>query len=91
MKGVKDSKDSGVKDSYMSADKYAHIVTVDLTPCPVALVDYPVVVVVVVVVRAAVRGKRCRAWADKFAIITLSVISHLPFQSLLSIIRVKKM
>lgn len=62
---------------------------VDVSPRPVALIDRPFVVVVVV--RAAVRGKRCRAWADKFVIITLSVISHLAFQSLLSIIRVTEM
>jgi hypothetical protein len=82
VKGVKDSKDGGIKGSYVSADKCAHIVTVDLVPCPVALVDYPVFVVV----RAAGRGKRCRALADKFAIIILSVISHLLFNhfSLLS-------
>jgi len=86
VKGVKALTHGGVKESYVSADKYAHIVTVNLAPRPVALVDYPVVIVVVVV-HAAVREKRCRAWADKFAIFTLSVISHLHFQSLLSIIR----
>ncbi len=38
VKGVKDSKDSGVKDSYVSGDKYAHIVT--LSSHQASLIDF---------------------------------------------------